>query len=179
LQHLPLLVLEFDVHNESALAASLVGHDGLVNLVAILRGNRRLLTRCTWPCHKSWRAPVAAMRRAAGACQRARADPSDPQTLPSMYLRSRSQGEAVLMQAAANGARAPFTLSVLRPVVFGAEDHFLNLFARLQVLAPFVPLACADVRFQPGIGGRCGRAAVVRCLDLGCQRSQSVCAQGD
>jgi NADH dehydrogenase len=34
-------------------------------------------------------------------------------------------------------------------VVFGAEDNFLNLFAKLQALAPIMPLGGADARFQP------------------------------
>jgi uncharacterized protein YbjT (DUF2867 family) len=39
---------------------------------------------------------------------------------------------------------------VLRPsVIFGVDDHFLNLFAQLQAVAPVFPLAGSDARFQP------------------------------
>jgi hypothetical protein len=39
---------------------------------------------------------------------------------------------------------------VLRPsVIFGVDDHFLNLFAQLQAVAPVFPLAGGDARFQP------------------------------
>ena len=168
-QHLPLLtVLEIDVHNEGSLTAALVGHDAVVNLVAILHGNQAAVDK----------AHVALPQELARACVAARvqqlvhvsalgADPLQPAAAPSMYLRSKSQGEAVLLQAVANGAQAPFALSVLRPsVVFGAEDQFLNLFARLQVLAPFVPLAGAEARFQP-VWVEDVATAVVRCLALG------------
>jgi uncharacterized protein YbjT (DUF2867 family) len=168
LQHLPLLtVLEFDVHKEAALTAALAGHDAVVNLVAILHGNEAAFDRVH----------VALPHKLARACDAARvhqlvhisalgADPLQPSAAPSMYLRSKSQGEAVLIQAAASGSLAPFALTLLRPsVVFGAEDQFLNLFAKLQALAPFVPLAGAEARFQP-VWVEDVAAAVVRCLAL-------------
>jgi uncharacterized protein YbjT (DUF2867 family) len=50
-------------------------------------------------------------------------------------------------QALRDSGLAP---TLLRPsVIFGAEDSFLNLFAALQSVAPFVPLAGATSRFQP------------------------------
>jgi NADH dehydrogenase len=168
LQHLPLLtVLEFDVYNEAALTAALAGHDALVNLVAILHGNQAAFDKVHVALpQKLGRACVAARVRQLVHVSALGADPLQPEAAPSLYLRSKSRGEAVLRQAAANGAQAPFALSVLRPsVVFGAEDQFLNLFARLQVLAPFVPLAGAEARFQP-VWVEDVATAVVRCLVL-------------
>ena len=49
-------------------------------------------------------------------------------------------------------------------MIFGAHDRFLNLFARLQALAPVVPLAMADARFQPVWVDDVARA-VIRCLE--------------
>jgi NADH dehydrogenase len=62
---------------------------------------------------------------------------------PSLYLRSKAAGEAALRDCGV-------PLTVLRPsVVFGAEDKFLNLFARMQAPLPLIPLAGAHARMQP------------------------------
>jgi len=59
---------------------------------------------------------------------------------------------------------AKLAMTVLRPsVIFGAEDKFLNLFADLQAVAPFMPLAGSGTRFQPVWVGDVARA-VVTCL---------------
>jgi NADH dehydrogenase len=152
LLHLPLLtVLECNVHDEAALTAALAGHDAVINLVAILHGSQAAFDKV----HVALPQKLARACRAAGVRQVVHlsalgADALQPQLAPSMYLRSKSQGEAALMQAAASGALAPFALTILRPsVIFGAEDKFMNLFAGLQKVAPFVPLAGADAQFQP------------------------------
>jgi NADH dehydrogenase len=60
-----------------------------------------------------------------------------------MYLRSKAAGEAVLQQSGLD-------VTVLRPsVMFGEEDRFMNLFARLQRVLPVLPLGGDDARFQP------------------------------
>lgn len=68
---------------------------------------------------------------------------------PSMYLRSKAAGETAVEteMRAANGQVA---VTILRPsVVFGEDDSFINMFARMQALAPFIPLGRADSRLQP------------------------------
>ena len=107
---------------------------------------------------------VALPRRLAAACQRqgvrrlvhVSALGVGPQG-PSNYLRSKAAGEQVLREA-------DLDLSILRPsVIFGAQDRFLNLFAALQDVAPVLPLAGADARFQP-VWVNDVAAAVVACL---------------
>ncbi|MEO8155289.1 MAG: complex I NDUFA9 subunit family protein, partial [Rhizobacter sp.] len=49
-------------------------------------------------------------------------------------------------------------------VIFGADDRFINLFAKLQALFPLMPLASADARFQPVWVNDVARA-IVRSLD--------------
>ena len=147
--HLPsLTVLEMNVHDPAALARAVQGHHAVVSLVAVLHGNAARFDAVH----------VALPQSLAQACSAAQvrqlvhvsalgADPQHPDAAPSEYLRSKSRGEAALLQAA---APAPWQLTLLRPsVIFGAEDKFLNLFARLQTVAPVVPLAGADARFQP------------------------------
>jgi uncharacterized protein YbjT (DUF2867 family) len=62
---------------------------------------------------------------------------------PSRYLRSKGQGEAVVCESGLDW-------TVLRPsVVFGPEDHFLNLFAKLSRMFPVLALGASEARFQP------------------------------
>jgi uncharacterized protein YbjT (DUF2867 family) len=146
---------EADVHDDRQLAGVLAGTDAVINLVAILHGSRAAFEH----------AHVALPRRLAAACHSAgvkrvvhvSALGVGPNA-PSNYLRSKTAGEAVLQAAALD-------LTLLRPsVIFGADDSFLNLFARLQSLAPFLPLAGSDAKFQP-VWVEDVAAAIVACLD--------------
>ena len=145
LMHLPTVtVQELDVQDEASLTAALVGHDVVINLVAILHGTEQAFERV----HVELPRTLVAACKAVGGVRLVHvsalgANPRSPQSLPSRYLRSKSAGEAVLL---ASG----LPLAVLRPsVIFGAQDQFLNVFARLQRIAPVVPLAGAHARFQP------------------------------
>ncbi len=132
--------LQVDVHDEAALTRLVAGHDAVVNLVAILHGSEAAFdkTHVQLPQKLARACTATGVRRlvhvsALGAAQDA----------PSMYQRSKARGEQALQAAGLD-------LTLLRPsVIYGAEDRFLNLFARLQGLFPFMPLAGADTRFQP------------------------------
>lgn len=144
-------VLELDVHDEAALTRAVAGHDAVVNLVAILHGNQAAFDKVHVALpHKLARACIAGGVKKLVHISALGADGQHPEAAPSMYLRSKSQGEAVLMRAAGLGRQTAFDLTILRPsVMFGAEDKFLNLFARLQKHLPIMPLAGAHARFQP------------------------------
>ena len=149
-----LQLVRADVHDAAQLEALLDGCDAVVNLVAILHGSAAAFERTH----------VELPRKLASACRAQRvkrlvhvsalgADVNGP----SRYQRSKGRGEAVLRDAG-------LELSILRPsVIFGADDRFLNLFARLQALFPVLPLAGAKARFQPVWVGDVA-AAIVRCL---------------
>lgn len=144
-----------DVHDEAALARLVAGCDAVVNLVAILHGSEAAFERVH----------VALPRRIVAACAAAgvrrvvhvsalgvAAD------APSRYLRSKAAGEAVFTGSG-------LAVTVLRPsVIFGAHDRFLNTFAQLQRLAPFMPLAFGGARFQPVWVGDVA-AAIAAALD--------------
>ena len=167
-QHLPLLtVLELDVHDEAALTRAVYGHDAVVNLVAILHGSQAAFEKVHVDLPKKLaRACLAGGVKQVVHVSALGADAQNYQSAPSMYLRSKGQGEAVLFQAATGHATSVgFDLTVLRPsVIFGAGDKFLNLFAALQKVFPVMPLAGAQARFQP-VWVEDVAAAVVRCLE--------------
>ena len=155
---LPMLdVIETDPHDPRLLEQLVQGHDAVVNLIAILHGAQQDFERVHVElAQKLARACVAqgVLRVVHVSALGASADG------PSMYQRSKAAGEAALRDACSQGLR----LTVLRPsVIFGADDRFLNLFARLQRMLPVIPLAGAKTRFQPVWVGDVAEA-LVRCL---------------
>ena len=154
-QSLPgLTVIEASVHSPADLARLLPGHDAVVNLVAVLHGNEARFEQV----HVTLPGLIADAMQQAGVQRLVHVSAlgADLQG-PSMYQRSKARGETVLRGAG-------LQLTVLRPsVVFGAEDKFLNLFADLQAIAPFVPLAGSGTRFAPVWVADVARA-VVACL---------------
>lgn len=154
-QTLPgLTVLEADVHDDAALAHLMAGHDAVVNLIAVLHGNAARFERV----HVQLPERIAAAMQSTGVQRLVHVSAlgADPQG-PSMYQRSKARGEAVLQSSRLD-------LTLLRPsVIFGAEDKFLNLFAGLQQVLPFMPLAGSGTKFQP-VWVNDVAAAIVRCL---------------
>ena len=156
LQMLPMVdVIEGSAYDEATLAPMLAEHDAVVNLIAILHGTEaafdkahvQLLQTVTNACN------AAGLRRVVHVSSLG-ADAA----APSMYQRSKARGEAVL---AASG----LDVSVLRPsVIFGAEDKFLNTFASLQKMLPFIPLAGSTARFQP-VWVEDVASAIVKCIE--------------
>ena len=150
-RHLPVLptveVVETSVHDAARLTALVAGQDAVINFVGILHSRYGLPYGADFA-----RAHVALPKMIAAACRAAgvrrllhvsalHADANGP----SQYLRSKGEGEAAL-----RAAGDALDLTIFRPsVIFGPDDAFLNLFARLQRLAPVMPLGNTRARFQP------------------------------
>jgi NADH dehydrogenase len=156
LQSLPTVQLvQANVHDDRDLARVLAGCEAVVHLVAILHGSEAEFERV----HVQLPQRVAAACKAAGVRRVVHVSALGvAPDAPSRYLRSKAAGEQVWRESGLD-------VTVLRPsVIFGARDRFLNLFAQLQALAPFVPLGGAHARFQP-VWVEDVAEAVVRCLD--------------
>jgi NADH dehydrogenase len=142
------------------LASLLEGCDAAVNLVGILHG------RWGSPYGPEFaQAHVALPARLAAACSQAGVRRlvhvsalgvgPDAAALPSMYLRSKADGERAIRDTPG------IDWTILRPsVVFGPEDQFLNMFARAQRLLPVLPIPQAHARFQPVYVGDVAQAVV-------------------
>ena len=137
-------VVQADVHDTKQLQALVHGHDVVINLIAILHGTDEAFTHAhvTLPANLARACHAEHVTRlihisALGADVHG----------PSMYQRSKARGELALLSAA---EKAPLGLTLLRPsVIFGKDDQFINLFAKLQKVFPVMPLAGAHTRFQP------------------------------
>ena len=148
-RHLILLptidVVECDVHQDAALSNLIRGKDAVINLVGVLHGSQGS------PYGREFaRAHVELPRRIVAACRTHRvrrlihmsamgADSNGP----SMYQRSKGDGDASVQAS-------HLDWTIFRPsVVFGPEDNFLNLFAKLAKFFAVLPIGGADARFQP------------------------------
>ena len=160
-KHLILLptveVIETDARDSRSLAKLAAGRDAVINLAGVLH-SRRAHPSGHGPNHGSTRygpdfaqAHVELAQAVVTACREAgvkrllhmSALGADPKA-PSEYLRSKGVGEEMVLAA------DDLAVTAFRPsVIFGPEDRFLNLFAKLTALFPVLALGSPDARFQP------------------------------
>ena len=139
-------VVQADVHDEPSLQALIADSKLVINLAGVLHSDRatpwgkafdevhvKLPQRILKLLDKQALIHISAL-----GCL-----PEDVESAPSMYLRSKSQAEKILLQSG-------HAVSLVRPsVVFGPKDQFLNVFAKLGAFVPVLPLAGAHARFAP------------------------------
>lgn len=130
-------VIEADVHDEAVLARLMAGQDLVISLVGILKGDFQR-AHVELPGKIARAAKAASVPRLIHISALAAAGDA-----PSNYLRSKAAGEAAVKAAYPEA-------TIFQPsVIFGRGDSFLTLFAGLLAVAPVVPLACPEARFQP------------------------------
>ena len=150
-------VVAADVNRAGELPRLAQGASAVINLVGILNETGGQTFQ---QAHVDLANHVIAACKAAGVrrlvhMSALNADPAGP----SRYLRSKGEAEAAV---AASG----LDWTIVEPsVIFGREDAFLNLFARLLRIAPVMALARADARFQPVYVGDVAEC-IVRSLGL-------------
>lgn len=158
-------LFEADIHDDAHLDDLVKGCDVVVNLVGVLH------SRPGNPYGPDFdRAHVQLPGRIAKACVlhgvkqliHVSALGASEQG-PSGYTRSKAAGEKAVRQALA-GSQTTFT--IFRPsVVFGRDDQFMNMFAKLARFFPVLPLAGASAKLQPIFVGDVAQA-VVRVMGL-------------
>ena len=155
-------LLEANVHDPQVLAELMRGQDAVINLVGVLHDNDSRL-----PYGKGFAAAhVALPRKVVAAMQRTGVRHlvhmntlRTAHNAPSEYLRSKDDGEA-----AVRAAMAELEITIFRPsVIFGPDDAFLNMFAKLIKVFPILPLGGGAARFQPVYVGDVA-SAFVNCL---------------
>ncbi len=160
-RHLILLptvdVVEADAFDAPTLARLAADAQVVINLVGILNETGK---------ETFARLHVELARRVVDACRGAgirrllhmSALNADP-TGPSRYQRSKGEAEALVVASGLDW-------TIFEPsVIFGREDHFLNLFAKLARHLPVLALAGAQTRFQPVYVGDVAEC-FARALDL-------------
>lgn len=162
-RHLILLptveLVETEISQPGALASLLEGIDAVINLVGVLHGGRGQPYGPGFAqAHVELPRMLADATRAAGVRRLLHVSAlgvtdADPASLPSMYLRSKAAGEQVI-----RGIR-DIDWTIFRPsIVYGAEDRFTRLFARMARYLPIIPVARGDAQLQPIWAGDVGRA---------------------
>lgn len=135
-------LVETDVRDPERLQAEFTGCQAVINLVGILNGSEAEFRAA----HAELPARVAQACRQAGVRRllHMSALNADPVNGPSIYLRTKGEGEQAVFQT--EGVQA----TSFRPsIIFGPEDSFFNRFAALLKLSPFLLLACPQARFAP------------------------------
>jgi uncharacterized protein YbjT (DUF2867 family) len=152
-------VIEADVANAKVLGEMVEGCAAVINLTGILHENSEGDFR---------RIHAELPRRIVDACRSASVSRlvhvsalGASHDAPSKYLRSKAEGEQQIRAAEANGIKT----TIFRPsVIFGRDDAFLNMFAKLARLSPVIPLGCPNARFQPVFVDDVART-IAKCID--------------
>ena len=135
-------VIESDPYDIAALTRLCRGATAVINLIGALHERPPRMT--------FERAHVEIARNVVAACRDAGVKRvlqmsalNADRNAPSRYLRTKGEAEEII-------ASSGLAWTIFRPsVIFGREDSFLNMFARLMRHLPVIALAAPNARFQP------------------------------
>lgn len=143
-----------NILRESDLAATLRGADGVVNLVGAFDGDiGRLMGQAP--------GTMARIAAAEGATRfvHLSASAADDAEHATGYARAKALGERLVLDSFP-------TATILRPtIVFGEDDNFINMFARLIQLFKALPVFGPDAPLQLTYVGDVAEAATAALLD--------------
>ncbi|NKJ40687.1 complex I NDUFA9 subunit family protein [Novosphingobium sp. SG720] len=129
--------LRVNVQNERSLAAAFLGADAVVNLVGAFKGDLDAV-------QGRGAGRVAALAKAAGAQAFVHVSAIGADRTSNVgYARTKAEGEVAVAEA------FPGAVVVRPSILFGQDDTFLNLFAKVISQFPVVPVFGPDARLQP------------------------------
>lgn len=137
-----------DVHDRDDLARVIGDADVVINLVGILNEEGHHRGRGFYVAHQELTESVIAACQSRGVKRllQMSALKANSKEGPSDYLKSKGLAEDAIR--AIPGPKPAWT--IFQPsVIFGPDDGFMNRFASLLKIAPFMPLARANARFAP------------------------------
>jgi len=129
--------LRADITDTAVLPALVAGADAVVNLVGAFKGDLGAV-------HVAGPAALAKAAKAAGASAfvHVSANGADADSEVD-YARTKAEGEAAVLAAFPKA-------TVLRPsIVFGSDDNFINMFAKLIANLPVIPVFGPEAKLQP------------------------------
>jgi NADH dehydrogenase len=135
-------LIEADVHDSGDIVRAVRGAEVVINLIGVLHEGRGRQSFAQ--AHVQLARKITAACREEGVRRYLHMSALNADFAgPSAYLRSKGEAEAIVRTS-------DLEVTVFRPsVIFGPEDSFLNLFARLMRLLPVVVLGSPGARFQP------------------------------
>ncbi len=142
-----------DIRDPDHALAACQGADAVINLVGILRGDFQAI-------HVDGASNVARAAAEAGARSlvHVSAIGADPDS-ESVYGRTKGEGEHKVCSAFADA-------TIIRPsILFGMEDNFVNRFAGMARVLPFLPVLRGSWKLQPVHAPDVGQAIAQAALD--------------
>lgn len=142
-------LVQANVHSDAELQAALQPCDAVINLAGV-RGARRAPRKIYQTVHVDLPRRVAQVCQTQGIARLLHLSALNASVdAKSAYLRSKGEGERMLLALADKGA-AP-AVTILRPApIFGPEDALFTRFASLLARLPLVlPVACPEATLAP------------------------------